>query len=87
MNDFFTEVEWLLHDKPVRPFNYYYDQIVCIGELLSTSIVSNFLNSSGIPNQWVDVRDIFATDDQFRAAAIDWEKTSASDQGTDHTPV
>jgi len=77
MGDFFTEVEWLLHDKPVRPFNYYYDQIVCIGELLSTSIIHYFLLAAGIPNQWVDVRDIFATDDQFRAAEIQWEKTIA----------
>ena len=77
MADFFTEVEWLLHDKPVRSYNYYYDQIVCVGELLSTSIVSNFLQKEGILNHWVDVRDIFATDDQFRAANIDWEKTSS----------
>jgi len=77
MNNFFTEVEWLLHDKPVRPFNYYYDQIVCIGELLSTSIVSSFLRTTGIPNHWVDVRDIFVTDDQFRSANIEWEKTNA----------
>jgi len=76
MGDFFTEVEWLLHDKPVRTYDYYYDQIVCIGELLSTAIVSNFLSSSGIVNEWVDVRDIFATDDQFRAASILWSKTS-----------
>jgi aspartate kinase len=77
MGDFFTEVEWLLHDKPVRSFDYYYDQIVCIGELLSTSIISDFLMNAGIPNQWVDVRDIFATDEQFRAASINWEKTRA----------
>jgi aspartate kinase len=77
MGDFFTEAEWLLHDKPARDFNYYYDQIVCIGELLSTSILSHFLNRVGIANQWVDVRDIFATDDQFRSANIDWEKTTA----------
>ena len=77
MTDFFTEVEWLLHDKPVRSYDYYYDQIVCVGELLSTSIVSSFLQKEGISNHWVDVRDIFATDDQFRAANIDWEKTSA----------
>jgi aspartate kinase len=32
----FTEVEWLLYDKPVREFDYYYDQVVCAGELLST---------------------------------------------------
>ena len=77
MGDFFTEVEWLLHDRPVRPFNYYYDQIVCIGELLSTSIISNFLVTASIPSHWIDVRDIFATDDQFRSASINWEKTSS----------
>src|SRR6478672_11037088 len=42
LTDFFTEVEWLLHDKPVKEYDYYYDQIVCIGELLSTSIVSAY---------------------------------------------
>jgi aspartate kinase len=69
--NFFTEVEWLLHDKPVREFDYYYDQVVCIGELLSTIIVSEYLNEIGITNQWVDVRDIFRTDDNFRDANID----------------
>ena len=72
LRDFFTEIEWLLHDKPVRDYDYYYDQIVCIGELLSTSIVSAFLAESGIGNQWIDVRDIFRTDANFRDAAIDW---------------
>ena len=48
INDFFTEVEWLLHDRPVRDFDYYYDQVVCVGELLSTCIISHFLNESGI---------------------------------------
>lgn len=72
LRDFFTEIEWLLHDRPVRDHDYYYDQIVCIGELLSTSIVSAYLAESGIGNQWIDVRDIFRTDSNFRDAAIDW---------------
>lgn len=76
LRDFFTEVEWLLHDKPVREYDYYYDQIVCIGELLSTSIVSAFLAESGIGNQWIDVRDIFRTDANFRDAAIDMTQTA-----------
>jgi aspartate kinase len=76
MGDIFTEVEWLLHDRPTRAFNYYYDQIVCIGELLSTTIISHYLQTTGIPNHWVDVRDIFSTDDQFQAANINWEITS-----------
>jgi len=75
LKDFFTEVEWLLHDKPVRDYDYYYDQVVCVGELLSTSIISAYLAESGIDNQWVDVRDIFRTDDNFRDAAIDWSFT------------
>jgi len=72
LNNFFTEAEWLLHDRPVRDYDYYYDQVVCIGELLSTSIVSQYLNEIGIKNKWVDVRDIFRTDDNFRDAVIDW---------------
>src|ERR1700759_4780010 len=71
LKDFFTEVEWLLHDKPVRDFDYYYDQVVCIGELLSTSIMSAYLNEAGLKNHWMDVRDIFRTDDNFRDANID----------------
>jgi aspartate kinase len=75
LKDFFTEVEWLLHDKPVRGFDYYYDQVVCAGELISTTIVSFFLNETGIKNHWIDVRDIFRTDDNFRDANIDWTYT------------
>lgn len=76
LNDFFTEVEWLLHDKPVRDFDYYYDQIVCIGELLSTSIISHYLNELSIKNHWKDVRDIIKTDNNFRDAGVDWTKTA-----------
>jgi len=81
MNNFFTEAEWLLHDTPVREYDYYYDQVVCIGELLSTSIVSHYLNEVGISNKWIDVRDIFRTDDNFRDAAIDWEFTKEQVNG------
>lgn len=75
LKDFFTEIEWMLHDKPVRDYDYYYDQIVCCGELLSTSIVSSYLNEINVNNKWVDVRDIFRTDDNFRDANIEWEFT------------
>lgn len=83
--DIFTEVEWMLHDKPVRSFDYYYDQIVCSGELMSTRILSAYLNSRGINNQWIDVRDIVRTDDNFRDANINWSFTlqQVADQVTD----
>jgi aspartate kinase len=82
LKDFFTEVEWLLHDKPAREFDYYYDQVVCIGELLSTAIISHYLNEAGINNKWIDVRDIIRTDDSFRDANIDWEYTLSKVQSS-----
>ncbi len=75
LHDFFTEAEWLLHDRPQREYAYYYDQVVCTGELFSTAIISHYLNQEGIKNTWVDVRDIFRTDDDFRNAAIEWDET------------
>ncbi len=75
LKDFYTEIEWLLHDKPVRAYDYYYDQIVCCGELLSTALVSAYFNEIEITNNWVDVRDILRTDNNFRDAIVDWDFT------------
>lgn len=80
LNDFFTEVEWLLHDKPARAFDYYYDQVVCVGELLSTSIVSHYFNEVKIANTWIDVRDVIRTDDNFRDAVINWKVTTQKNE-------
>lgn len=81
LSDFFTEVEWLLHDKPVREFDYYYDQVVCTGELLSTCIISHYLNETGIINEWLDVRDLVKTDNNFRDAEVEWEETTEKIRG------
>lgn len=75
LKDFFTEIEWMLHDKPVRSYDYYYDQVVCCGELLSSSLVSNYLLEQKVKVKWIDVRDIIRTDDNFRDALIDWDFT------------
>jgi len=80
LKDFFTEVEWLLHDKPVRNYDYYYDQVVCCGELLSTAIVAWHLKENGIDAAWVDVRDIVRTDNNFRDAGVDWAYTEKAIQ-------
>jgi aspartate kinase len=64
-----------LHDKPVKEFDYYYDQVVCVGELLSTCIVSAYLDERGVTNEWLDVRDILRTDDNFRDANVDYTVT------------
>ena len=75
LKEFFTEIEWMLHDKPVRSYDYYYDQIVCCGELLSTCIVAHYLEELKVKSKWLDVRDIFRTDNNFRDAGVDFSFT------------
>ena len=75
LKDFFTEIEWLLHDKPVRNYDYYYDQIVCCGELFSSSLLYHYLREEKLNATWVDVRDIIRTDNNFRDAEVDWVVT------------
>jgi len=77
LKDFFTEIEWMLHDKPLRSYDYYYDQIVCCGELFSTCIVAHYLAEQKVKIKWLDVRDIFRTDNNFRDAGVDFEFTTA----------
>lgn len=76
LKNLFTEIEWLLHDQPVRHFDYYYDQIVSCGELFSTAIMSHLLLDNQCRVKWVDVRDILRTDNNFRDATIDWAHTT-----------
>ena len=73
--DLFKELELKIKKAPSLDYNYEYDQIICYGELVSTQIVSNYLNFTGIPNQWIDVRDFLRTDDLYRDASVDWELT------------
>ncbi|TLX77428.1 aspartate kinase [Labilibacter sediminis] len=53
-------------------YDYEYDQIVSYGEMLSTQIVSNYANNISLLNEWVDVRDVIKTDENYRDAVINW---------------
>ena len=56
-------------------YDYLYDQIVCYGELLSSTIVSDYLNEVGINNTWKDARELVITDATFRDASVNWQAT------------
>lgn len=70
MVDYFTEVEWLLHDTPTQSNDYYYDQIVCIGELLSSTILSAYLSEIKLKSTFIDIRDVIKTNQQFKSAKV-----------------
>ncbi len=69
------EVELRLLTTPSLLFDFEYDQFICYGELLSSRILSDYLNSEGINNQWLDIRSSLRTDDKFREAAVNWKWT------------
>lgn len=70
LGDLFTEIEWLLHDKPVRSFLYYKDQIVCTGAVLGSALLHHFLLEEGIDNEFLDVRDCIVASDEFGGAIV-----------------
>jgi len=72
-----VEVEWILEEAPQHHPDFYYDQIVSIGEMLSTRIVSLYLNKEGVVNVWLDARDLVRTDNTYRDGRIDWEATAS----------
>ena len=65
---------FLLWNKSPK-YAFVYDQVVGYGELISTTIVSGYLNEVGISNQWVDVRGLIKTDSAYRDAKVDWDTT------------
>ncbi len=77
VNNFFVEIDWILEDEPQDEYNFIYDQMVSLGELIASCILSNYLNISGILNKWIDARAYLQTDNNYRNANINWPKTQA----------
>ena len=70
------QLDAVITAPPEGGYNQIYDRIVSFGELLSTRIVSAYLNDEGISNTWLDARQLIKTDQNYRFARIDWNYTS-----------
>ena len=75
LHNAFVELEWMLDSAPEQAYDHTYDQVVSMGEIFSTKIVSHYLNYVGIQNNWLDARDIIRTDNNYREAIVDWTAT------------
>jgi len=74
----FVEIDWILEDEPHDEYDFIYDQLVSMGELISTKIVSAYLNFVGLTNKWLDARSYIHTDNTYREGIVNWEKTCKS---------
>lgn len=73
----FVELDWILEEPPHENNAFIYDQIVSLGEILSTKIIAAYLNYTGLPCIWVDARSYIQTDNNYQEGKVNWEETSA----------
>ena len=67
------ELKDRLEKEPSLNYDYDYDQLIGYGELLSTTIISQYLNHAGLAARWMDIRRSLKTDNTWREASVDWE--------------
>lgn len=76
VQDLFDALQALLKSSPrLENPDEGYDSVVSYGELLSSTIISEYLLKQGFPLRWIDARSIIKTDDTFREGKIEWETT------------
>jgi aspartate kinase len=56
------------------PYDTTYDQVVSLGEVMSTLIVTDFVAQTS-PAEWIDARDYIVTNRSFREGKVDWDAT------------
>lgn len=72
---FFDDIESFLRRNKSPNYNFVYDQVVSCGEMISSKILSDYLNDIGYENIWLDARDYIKTDESYREGVVDWQKT------------
>ncbi len=75
INNVFVELDWATEEEPSSNYNFDYDKIVSLGEIISTKIISYYLNEVSVINKWWDVRDFIQTDNTYREGKVDWSLT------------
>lgn len=73
LDSLFAQLKIKLERGPSLNYNFEYDQIVCYGELLSTTIIADYLCQMAQPTTWVDIRKYLKTDENYREAIVDFE--------------
>lgn len=69
----FVEINWMIEDEVWSDYNQVYDQIVSMGEIISTKIITAFVTEKGIKNKWIDARGIIQTDNTYREGKVNYD--------------
>ena len=74
----FDHLRIFLKNNKSPHYSFVYDQVVSTGELVSTTIITHYLNSKGISADWLDARECIQTDARYRDANVDWTRTEVA---------
>ncbi|MGB0769451.1 MAG: aspartate kinase [Flavobacteriaceae bacterium] len=77
VSNLFQELSDFFSRNKSPDYSFVYDQTIGFGELVSTTIVSYYLNHKGVQNSWLDVRELIKTDNYYRDAKVQWEATQS----------
>lgn len=72
---FFDDIESFLRRNKSPNYNFVYDQVVSCGEMISSKILSEYLNDIQFKNTFLDARDYIKTDSNYREGNVNWEET------------
>jgi len=75
VNNLFDKLYNIITDKSNLDFDKKYDQTVSLGEILSTIIISEYLNFISIKNLWIDIRKNIISDNTYREGNVNWDLT------------
>lgn len=75
---FFDDIDSFLRRNKSPNYNFVYDQVVSCGEMISSKILSEYLNEKEFYNQWLDARDYIKTDNSYREGVVNWQITESN---------
>lgn len=75
IDESFLEMKDLCINQYANEYNYFYDQVVSLGEILSTKIVARYLQKIGVSAIYKDGGGLIRTDSTYREGKVNWTVT------------
>lgn len=75
VSNIFEEIRIILNAEHNNEYNYLYDQVVSLGEVISTKIIAAYCKSTGVNAEFKDARGLIKTDNTYREGKVNWNVT------------
>jgi len=77
IDDIFEQLKNKFEKPLAEQGSYEYDQVVSLGEVLSSYLIHEYVLELGLKSEWLDARRLIRTDHHYQEANVNWEKSEA----------